>query len=64
MVEGTWEKVWTCRRGRAPLLGRVRGEGADCHRKLPAPERMHACGLSEGRAALAQAMVVRSLLPI
>ena len=38
MVEGTQEKVQTCRRGKAPLLGRVRGEGVDCHRKLPSPE--------------------------
>ena len=36
------------RRSKAPLLGRARGEGADCHRNLP----MHMCGLSEGRAAL------------
>ena len=53
-AEGTWEKVWTYRRGKAPLLGRVRGGGADHHRKLCALEHMHACWLSEGREALAQ----------
>ena len=26
-AEGTWEKVWTCRRGKAPLLGRGEKEG-------------------------------------
>ena len=35
----TWEKVWAHRRSKAPLLGRVRGGGADYHRNLPA----HAC---------------------
>ena len=38
MAEGTQEKVWTHRRGKAPFLGRARGGGADCHRKLPVPE--------------------------
>ena len=27
MAEGTQEKVWTCRRGKAPLLGRGEEEG-------------------------------------
>ena len=40
------------RRSKAALLGRVRGGGADHHRKLP----WHAFGVSEGGAALAQAM--------
>ena len=26
-AEGTWEKVWTCRRGKSPLLGRGEKEG-------------------------------------
>ena len=56
-AEGTWEKVWTRRRGKAPLLERVRGGGADHHRKLPGPEHAHAHRLSEVRAALAQATV-------
>lgn len=35
MAKGTQEKVGTpCRRGKALLLGRERGGGADCHRKL------------------------------
>ena len=33
-VEGTREEVWTCRRSKVPLLGRVRGGGADNHRNL------------------------------
>ena len=41
MAEGTREKIWTCKSGKVPLLGRVRGGGADHHKKLPAPE--HAC---------------------
>lgn len=28
-AEGTWEKVQTIRIGKLPLLGRVRGGGAD-----------------------------------
>ena len=27
MTEGTWEKFWTCRRGRAPLLVMGQEEG-------------------------------------
>ena len=38
MAEGTWEKVWTCRRDKAPFLGRVRVGEADLHRKLLVPE--------------------------
>ena len=60
MAEGNQEKAQTCRRGKAPLLGRARGGG----RKLPVLELVHACGFSEGRAALAQAMAARSLLLI
>ena len=33
-AEGTWEEVWAHRRSKAPLLGRVRGSGADCHRNI------------------------------
>ena len=36
MTEDTWEKVWAHRRSKAPLLGRVRADGVDCHRNLPA----------------------------
>lgn len=35
MTEGTREKVWACRRSKAPLLVRVRVGGADGHRNLP-----------------------------
>ena len=52
MSEETQEKVWTRRRGKVPLLGRARRGGADRHRKLLAPERVHAHGLSEGGMAL------------
>ena len=38
ITEGTWEKVRTCRRDKAPFLGRVRVGGADRHRKLLVPE--------------------------
>ena len=27
MAEGTWEKIWTCRRGKVPLVGRGEEEG-------------------------------------
>ena len=33
-AEGTWEEVWAQRRSKAPLLGRARVGGADCHRNL------------------------------
>ena len=56
MAEGTWEKVCAHWRGKAPLLGRARGGGADCHRKLPSLDCAHACRRSEGRAALAKSM--------
>ena len=62
MAEGTWEKVWTCRRGKMPLLGKVRQGGADHHRKHPAMERVHAGRRSEDGAALAQAMWARNFL--
>ena len=51
MAEGTWEKIWACRRSKVPLLGRVRGGGTDHHRNLP----MNAHRLSEGGEAFAQA---------
>ena len=54
-AERTQEKVQTCRRGKAPLLGRARGGGEEGHRKLLAPECAHACELSEGAVALEQA---------
>ena len=40
MAEGTWKKVWAHRRGKAPLLGRERGGGVDCHRNLLAHARL------------------------
>ena len=43
MAEGTQEKFWTCRIGKAPLLGRAREAGPDCHRNLPAPKHERAC---------------------
>ena len=55
-ADGTQEKVWTCRKIKVPLLGRVRRGGVDYHRKHPLLEHMHACGLSDGGMALAQAM--------
>ena len=63
-AEGTQEKVCTHMRGRVTLLGRVRGGGVDCCKKLPALELAHAHGLSEGRVALVQGMIwaVRSHL--
>ena len=56
MAKGTQEKVQTCKRSKAPLLGRARGGGVDHHRKCPALECVHAHRLLEGRAALAKAM--------
>ena len=52
-AEGTWEKVWARRRSKAPLLGRVRGGGADHHRNLPVhmswdSQRVGASGRSNG----------------
>ena len=38
------------------IIEEARGGGMDHNRKLPAPEHVHACGLSEGGAALAQAV--------
>ena len=38
------------------IVGEGRGGGADHHRKLPAPQHVHAHGLPEGGAALAQAI--------
>ena len=40
MAEGTWEKVWIRRRGKAPLMRRAEGGGEDHHRKLPALEHV------------------------
>lgn len=34
IAKGTQEEVWPHRRGKAPLLGRARGGGVDCHRNL------------------------------
>ena len=63
MAEGTWEKVWTCRRGKVPLLGKVRGGGVDRHRKPPVPERV---GLPTGSQRMGylwrRPLVVRSHL--
>ena len=42
MVEGTQEKVQTCRKGKAPLLGRGEEEGQAIHKKLLALESAHA----------------------
>ena len=39
-AEGTREEVWAHRRSKVPLLGRVRGGGADCHRNLPMQAHM------------------------
>ena len=61
-AEGTQEKVQTCRRGKAPLLGWARGGGAVYHRKLPEPEHVHAYWLSEGKLALVQATGSEKLL--
>ena len=44
MAEGIQEKIQTHRRGKAPLLGRMR-RGVGHHRKLPALEHAHACML-------------------
>ena len=51
-----WQrKCGTHRKSNAPLLGRMRGEGEDHHRKLPAPEHeLQHHGLSESGVALAQ----------
>ena len=62
MAEGTQEKVWTHRRGKAPLLRRARGGGVDHHRKLPVPEQAHAYGLSEDGRLWCRLWVARSLL--
>ena len=56
-AEGTQQKVQTCRRGKAPLLGRVKGGGADRHRKLPSPEGAHVpAGSQRAGVALVQAL--------
>ena len=39
----------------AIVVQEARGRGEGCHRKLPAPQRVHVSGLSEGGAALVQA---------
>ena len=44
------------RRSDVPLLARVKAGGADHHRHLPVPVCTHACGHSEGRVPLVQAM--------
>ena len=35
IAERTWDKVWACRRSKAPLLERERGGETDSHRNLP-----------------------------
>ena len=62
-TEGTQEKVWTCRRGKAPLLGKVR-EGPDHHRKLPALEHAHAVGSRMTGRLWNRLRVVKNLLLI
>ena len=56
MAEATQEKVLARRRNKVPRLGRARGGGADCHRKLLTPEHVYAHGLAGAGAALVQAM--------
>ena len=36
IAEGNWEEIWAHRKGKVPLLGRVRGGGEDHYRNLPA----------------------------
>ena len=51
-AKGTQEEVWAHRKTKAPLLGRVKGGGADHHRYIfPCSH-----GLSEIGVSLAQAM--------
>ena len=53
IAKGTQEEVWPHRRGKAPLLGRARGGGVDCHRNLP----VHITGSQRWGAPLVQATV-------
>ena len=41
-TEGTWEKIWTCRRDKVPLLGRGEEEGWATIEYSMCP-REHAC---------------------
>ena len=52
MAEGTQEKVWTSRRGKASLLGRTRKGGADAIRNSLHQSMCMPMGL-EGGAGLA-----------
>ena len=52
MAEGTWKKIWVCRRRKVPLLGRGKEEGQITKESLCSL----VCGLSEGRVPLVQAM--------
>ena len=61
-AEGTQVKFQTYRRGKSPLLGRVRGGGAGQHRILPELQHAYACRVSEGGVALAQARGSKKLL--
>ena len=63
MAEGTWEKVWTHRRGKAALLGRGEEErpvtiGNSLSRSMCRPTGL------EGGAALRRLWEARSLLLI
>ena len=63
MAEGSREKVWTRRRGKAPLLGKGEEEGwAAIGNSLP--WSVHVPMGLEGRAALQRLWVARSLLLI
>ena len=61
MAEGTWEKFWTHRRGKAPLLGRGKEEGRAAIGKSLHCSMYMSTGL-EGGAALQSLQTVRSLL--
>ena len=61
MVERTWKNVWTCRRGKGPLLGREVEEGwanigNSLHQRMDMPLNLE-CG-----AALQRLWAARSLL--
>ena len=50
-AEGSWEKVRVCRRGKVPLLGRVRGEGRTI-KGNPLHKSVYIVEGLEGRVAL------------
>ena len=61
MAQGTWEKVWTHRRGKAPLLGRGEEEGwAAIGNSLH--QSVHKPMILLGGVALVQAMGDEKLL--